>query len=321
MPIRFATSDTGKNEHFAYWREAVCDAYVLLGCESEKQRDFNGEIVLERLSNLSVSFVSGTTQEVFRRRRDIARSSDDYFLLSLQIENRGLVAQGGRVGHLRPSDFALYSSTDPYHLSLADDFRQLVLQVPRASLIQRLPNADLLTGRTVRGDRGVGALVSSSLLSFARNIGSAGRATQPIMQDTVIDLMATGLASLEDSAFDLSQPEQNCLLRSEAFIHANLGNPDLDRNAVAQAVGLSVRRLNEIYAREKTSIAAAIRNARLDRIAQDLSDPRLQRRSITQIAMNRGVGNLQHFSKIFRERFGVPPSAYRRQAATPPARS
>ncbi len=318
MPIRFATSDTGKKEHFAYWREAVCDAYVLLGCESDKRRDFNGEIVLERLSKLSVSFVSGTTQEVYRRRRDIARSSDDYFLLSLQLENEGLVAQGGRTGHLRPGDFALYSSTDPYHLTLADDFRQLVLQVPRTSLLQRLPNADLLTGRTVRGDKGVGALVSSSLVSFAKNIGSAGRATQPIMQDTVVDLMATGLASLEDSAFELSLPEQNQLVRARAFIQSNLDNPDLDRNAVARAAGLSVRRLNEIFARDRTSIAAEIRNARLDRIAQGLTDSRLSRQSITQIAIGCGVSNLQHFSKIFRERFGMPPSAYRKQAAKPP---
>lgn len=320
MPIRFATSDTGSKEHFAYWREAVCDAYVLLGCESEKRRDFNGEIVLERLPNLSISFVSGTTQEVFRRKRDIARSSDDFYLLSLQMKNHGLVAQGGRVGHLQPGDFALYSSTDPYHLTLADDFRQLVLQVPRASLMQRLPNADLLTGRTVRGDHGIGALVSESLLRFARNIGTAGAATQNIMQDTVIDLMATGLASLEDSAFDLSLPEQSFLVRSNAFIQSNLNDPNLDRNAVARAVGLSVRRLNEIYAREQTSIAAEIRNARLDRIAQDLADPRLRRQSITQIAMNRGVGNLQHFSKVFRERFGMPPGSYRRQAARPVAR-
>ncbi len=311
VAIHFSTADADNREQFSYWREAVCEAYVLLGCESGTRENFKGEIHLERLSNLAVSFVGGSTQEVYRRKRDIARSSQDYFLLSMQLRNHATVAQHDRVGELEPGDFALYSSVDPYQLTLADDFRQLVVQVPRFELLQRLPNADLLTGQTVSGTSELGSLVGGNLLNFARRVSSTAGTVQHLMQDTMIDLIATGLASLEDGECDLRLPEQQLLLRAKAFIRSNLANSELDRRAVAQATGMSVRRLNEVFAADGSSIAAWIRDARTDRIAHDITDVRFVRQSISEIAMKWGFNNLQHFSAVFRKKHGMTPRAYR----------
>lgn len=314
MRQQFDTRAVRAGETFAYWREAVCDAYVQLGCETDQPRGFWGEIRLERLPKLSVSFVTSAAQDVHRRRSDIAKAKESYFLISLQMHSSSSVTQRNREALIAPGDFALYSSTDPYRLHMPEDFRQLVLQIPRAELLRRLPNADLLTGRPVSAQSEVGALVSRSILQFSNAVSGPAETVRHFMQDSIIDMVATGLASLEDSRLELSLPEQQTAMRAKAFIQSHLDNPALDRSRVADAVGLSLRRLSEIFAAEGLSLAAYIREARLQRIADALVDQRYQRLSISDIAMRWGVTNLQHFSRIFRDRYGVSPRAYRHRA-------
>lgn len=314
MATRFSTLDVRDHERFSYWREAVCDAYVRLGCEYDGQDRFHGDIRLERLSKLSLSFVSGNAHQVYRRGRDIARSSDAFFLLSLQLRNRARVTQHDRAADLEKGDLVLYSSIDPYALELTDAFEQLVVQVPRSKLLMRLPSADLLTGRRLQGETAIGKLVGDGILQITNALKHSDSSVQDHMQDAIVDLIAAGLASVNDVAYEVSQPEQLLLSRAKAFIRENLSDPDLDRNGVAAAMGMSVRRLNEIFSKEDSSLAAAIRIARLDHIARDLEDPRLLSQSISDIAMRWGLNNFQHFSRIFKDRFGCPPRDYRARA-------
>jgi hypothetical protein len=80
----FRTTDVQPRDRFAYWREAICDAYVHLGCDTGRRGDFSGAIRLNRLHNVALSFVAGDRQHVRRRARDIGRDSQQYFLLSVQ---------------------------------------------------------------------------------------------------------------------------------------------------------------------------------------------------------------------------------------------
>ncbi|MCP5084525.1 MAG: AraC family transcriptional regulator [Alphaproteobacteria bacterium] len=145
----FSTETVAERERFSYWREAVCDAYVHLGCEIEQPSGFQGEIKLRRYPNIAVSLVSGNAHDVYRRPQDIAQADEEYFLLSLQTSNAADITQHDRRAELKRGDCALYCSTDPYHLSLTGGFQQLVLQVRKADLLGRLPEAGQLTGMRI----------------------------------------------------------------------------------------------------------------------------------------------------------------------------
>jgi len=314
MTTLFTTYSVDAHERFAYWREAVCDSYVLLDCACDDPTGFHGEILLNRMSRLSTSFVSGSRQLVTRRRRDISRSNEESFLISLQMDADGVISQSDRAAHLRPGDFTLYSSVDRYTLDLPDGFRQLVVQIPRNDLLRRLPNADLLTGIRVSGQSVFGRVVNDSVLRLVCSIDQAGDAVRHHVQDAILDLFVTGLASLDESRYDLSRPEQQILLRADALIRSNLHDPDFDRAALAAAMGMSVRRLSEIYRNDGRSISATIRNLRLGAIAADLRDRRLARQSIGEIAYRWGIANTQNLVRGFREEFGVSPRDYRKSS-------
>lgn len=316
MARLYDTNDVTKRNRFSYWREAVCDAYVQLGCEGGDREHFRGGIGIERYANLSISNVYGTAHEVHRRKRDISRATDEYFLLSVQLEETSFVAQHGNLARLEPGDLALYGSTDPYQLTLTDNFSQMVVQLPKQRLLTRLPNADLLTGRRISGTSEIGRLVGQNIVNFSKLMLDGDGLVQSMVQDVLIDLIATGLASLDGSSLEMSLPEQHIMLRARTYIQSNLADPRMDRSAVAGATGLSVRRLNELFAKEGTSLAGFIRKARLDRTAREFTDPRFAAQSISEIAMKWGFNNFQHFSKLFRTHFGVSPSQYRANQAT-----
>lgn len=314
MATRFSTDEVCQKDKFAYWREAVCNSYVQLSCESDYRENFSGEIILNRLSKISASFVSGSNQIVQRRASDIAQACDASFLVSLQVEKQSTIEQRGKTAHLKPGDFALYSSTDPYVLTLPHDFRQLVIQIPRDILLRRLPNADILTGQRVSGANKLNSMLSGCLLTFAQSIELSSPIVQHCMQDTIVDLVATGLASLEASALELSNPERQLFINAKSYIQHNIADPDLDRTLLAKAVGVSVRRLSDVFKNEGTPIATQIRKVRLKRIASDLADMRFDTLSISNIAMRWGVNNFQHFSKTFRDQYAMSPREYRQQA-------
>lgn len=311
---RYDTREVAPRDRFSFWRESVCDSYVQLGCDAENTLNFNGMIDITHHSALSVSKVRGNAQTVVRRQRDIRNASDAFFLLSLQTAESCQVSQFGKCADLRPGDMALYSSSDPYSLTLAENFSQIVVQLPSDKLTARLPHAEMLTARKIEGQSGIGRLVRENILTFAAHMDEAQPVAKSLLQETLIDLIAAGLATQRMDQIELSSASQSVLIRAKFFIRNALGNPDLNRDLVAAQVGLSVRRLNEIFAQDGETLGAFIRRQRFEAIAVDLTDPRFGHQSISEIAFRHGVSNLQNFSTGFKAHFGKPPRDYRSDA-------
>ena len=311
MQMHFYTNDVASSDKFDYWREAVCQSYVQLDCSTRSTDSFDASIELNRFSQLYASYVSGSNQQVERRKQDIAQSVEDYFLVSLQLDKVGTITQLQRTAELQPGDFALYSSIDTYEIKIPDGFTQLVLQIPRSTLLQRLPNADQLTGLCVSGTKGIGSLVQPTIVGLLENLTNANEMAQQCMQDTIIDLVATGLASLDNASIAELDPAKQQMAVARQFIADHLGQRKLNRTMVAEVLGVSLRQLSVLFSREGLSIASYIRQSRLERIAADIVDCRFAHESISTIAMRWGMNNFQHFSTSFKAYFGVSPRDYR----------
>ena len=93
---------------------------------------------------------------------------------------------------------------------------------------------------------------------------------------------------------------------------ARLGDPDLTPAAVAEAQFISVRQLHRLFAREQTTFGSFVREERLRRCGRDLSDSRLARVPIADIASQWGYRSPAHFTRAFTAHFGVGPRDFRR---------
>jgi transcriptional regulator GlxA family with amidase domain len=105
--------------------------------------------------------------------------------------------------------------------------------------------------------------------------------------------------------YGIHRPE---LIAALEFMEHNLGRPH-SRASVAARIGLSTRQLDRLFADQLgTSFATHYRTIRLDR-ARDLI--RQTALSITEIALACGFSNPGHFSRCYRERFGMTPRTER----------
>lgn len=312
MAIVLSTADVHARDRLAYWREMICDVFVGLDCTALAGGPFRGRIATQPASHVTFSDVDSQPQHVVRSRRQIAKSTEDYFLASVQLAGEGVVVQDGREARLAPGDLALYDSTRPYVLHFEGDFRQLVLQAPRAALRARLGAADALTAVAVPGARGVGRLVSEALRGIAGEIAKVDGATAERLSENALDLLATGLGSVAPASAPAPSARRALHVRRiKAFVQARLDDPALSPASIAAAAGVTPRYLHRLFEAEEESIGRWIWSARLERCRRDLADPAQAGRSVTDIAFAWGFNDLAHFSRSFRARYGCSPRAYR----------
>lgn len=310
------TSQVAQRERFAYWRDMICDVFVQLDCERIGDGSFAGMLINRQVGPLQVTQVGSDAQHVVRSRAQIAKGREDDFLVSLQVVGEGHVLQDGRSARLLPGDFALYDSTRPYALHFESALTQLVFQMPRALLRERLGAPERLTAVRVPGSAGTGALASGFLRTFADQIDSLPPDVSDRVAANAIDMLATGLWSVRRSATgsaQLSPPSgRSAMLASvKAFIARHMRDPDLSVTAVAAAHHISPRYLRILFEAEGTTPGRWLWNCRFERARDDLADPAQAGRSISDIAFGWGFNELSHFSRGFRARFGQSPRAYR----------
>lgn len=80
----WSTSDVPDRDHFAYWREAVCEAVSNVATESLGEDEFSGRIGCAGYGELRFSRFNSSPHQVVRRNTHIAGSDHDHYLISLQ---------------------------------------------------------------------------------------------------------------------------------------------------------------------------------------------------------------------------------------------
>ena len=126
------------------------------------------------------------------------------------------------------------------------------------------------------------------------------------------DLLLAMLAELAESfPPSLTEYRSLALMRVKQVVEQNVHDSDLTPAAIAAELKLSPRYINQLLEAEGTSLSRYIWARRLDRAAEQLKDPALRTRGVSQIAMDNGFNDLSHFSKAFRSKFGLAPRDYR----------
>lgn len=304
------TSELRKQDRLDYWRDIICDEFVQLDCEKVTSGDFIGELHGGvGISQLRFSEVIADPQFVVRSRRQIARSTQADFLISFQVEQRGLIRQNGREALLTPGSFAMYDSTQPYSLTFKERFHQFVLQMPKDILARHLINPEQYTAIPISGQAGLGAVLSNFIFSLAKELQNVSQASDELA-DNLVEMIALAFSSslMLDQVGTQSVVRKSLRRRILHFIDTNLCNPLLSNACIAQAVGISVRYLHKLFEDEQETIHALILRRRLERARALLVDPRYAGHSIEQIAYNTGFASAPHFSRSFKKHFGISPS-------------
>lgn len=311
-PLSFHSGTLEPGERFDAWQSAISSAFVPLDADTAEPADFNGHLRAQPLGLVTLNEVGGQAVHVKRNRQSIAASNPGVYKFALQRSGTCLVRQDEQEALLTPGDLVVYDTTRPYDVIAQEPYSIFVVQVPHEHLGISHDQARRLVAQRISGSTGLGALTSSLLTTLSTQLETEEMAPDPRAAAAVLQMVqATLLARLG--------PTQKVPARDVVYLEAvrhidrHLGDPQLSVSTVAQALHVSVRYLQVIFADEGTTVSDWIRHRRLEHCRVELSDPSQVYRPVSAIAARWGYADASSFTRSFKAAFGVPPTQYRRQ--------
>jgi AraC-like DNA-binding protein len=249
-----------------------------------------------------------------RRTALLAAETGDNILLHVPLTGGFTIRQErGAEVECRPGQIYLDPSEVPGLAQFVPEAsRVLYISVPRAALLAASPGFNPAL-RQISESTPQWRL----LISYARALhGEAGALPPDQMQHCVAhlqDLLLLALgADREATLIAQGRGARAARLKAiKADIEANLTLSELSSGWIAARHGISDRYVRSLFAQEETSFPDYVAARRLMRVHRQLTDPRHAGRSISQIALNAGFGDISWFNARFRATFGMTPSELR----------
>lgn len=235
-----------------------------------------------------------------------------------QTEGSSLVEQGGRTTLLQPGDWTIYDTAKPSSMVVPDRAAMFFLMLPRERVFTRKFDLGDLVARRFSGSRGLGKLIWSLLSAAFDQIPELRNRSGQDVADIVVQMIRLALWESVDER-DSVDSKGAIRERVKHYISDHLRDPDLSITKLANTTHCTKRYLHMAFHTENLSISDYILKLRLKHCREDLLDPALVRRSITEIAYSWGFNNSNHFSRCFKVAFGVSPRDLRAGVAQWPS--
>lgn len=253
---------------------------------------------------------------VLHRTARLIRQSDPetYNIVLLQ---RGTIGRtwSRREATYGPHDIHINDSSQPYDLRAHNPLGLIScvgVEVPKKLLPLPRSRTDQLVGRRLRGQDGIGALLGGTLTHLTTDTSSYLHSDGPRLSTVLVDLVAALFGhGLEADTPPPETHQHSMVLRIRSFIQQNLHHSQLTPDAVAAAHHISTSYLHRLFQGSGTTVAAWIRQQRLEGASRDLVDPALATVPIAQIGARWGFPQPAAFSRAFRTAYGVSPRDYR----------
>ena len=309
-----STTEVGEREQLSYWNDLVCRTFPRVEVTPLLEGPFFGTIATDHLA--FVNFAEVTTQPslVTRSKQFIAQTNKDDVKAIYQLVGETTFNHEGRMAHLGPGNWVFLDCTLPYSLKHTQAYNKnvvLVLQLPKPAFCARLPNPESLTGYSLSSQTGLGRVTYDFIQSLRRDNARIEPETKPQLAETLVDLLATNLRETLCPAKAVARNRAVALLEVKSFIHQHLADPTLSSFAIAEALNISKSYLYLLFQDENTTVNRTIWDLRLEKCRADLANPLHSHRTITEIAFTWGFNNSTHFSRLFKDRYGLSARAYR----------
>jgi AraC-like DNA-binding protein len=301
------------------WLSVVCEALGPLDVRINPDIPLQGQIEAGQLGSLGVGRVQTLTpHSVHRTPGLIRRDAPDLLRVVVPVSGTVLLAQDGRTARVGTGDLAIYDFSRPYELIYDASVQLTVFSFARELLGVPADSVRRLTAVPISGDGGTAALALPLMSRVAVDVDSYHPVSASRLSTVVMDLLTATVAERASqlSVLDPQTRERLLVRQVQAFVEEHLSETGLSPGVVAAAHHVSLRYLHRLFESQDVTLAAWIRHRRLERCRRDLADPALAEQQVSAIGARWGLSDPAHFSRSFRDAYGMPPVEYRRTYLT-----
>ncbi|MFF5260599.1 helix-turn-helix domain-containing protein [Actinomadura viridis] len=313
----FRSDELPAADRFDHVRELMSLSPLLMDASSEHGENFSlrqRDLQLDAVRVWSMTFQPMT----FHRTAKLIRRSDpESYNFCLLVNGEMSLTRGDFQATYCPGELYINDSSQPFELAArsSDDLVScLGVEIPKRLLSLPSERVDRLIGRPFPGRRGMGGLLAQFLTNLTGD-ATPYRPTDGCGLGLVVSDLAGALIThhtADDERDSRVEPNRRSLvLRIRAFIQNHLDDPHLSPRTVAAAHHISPSYLHRLFEDEPRTVAALIRDLRMERARGDLADQALRSTPIHAIAARWGFRHAAHFTRAFRSAYGMAPNDYR----------
>ncbi|GAA3168834.1 hypothetical protein GCM10010531_22320 [Blastococcus jejuensis] len=312
MPV-WDVSRLPEPDQFDYWREVICQAFVpLTPGRKNGGPGFAWRVETRPLVGINRARIASQAQTTSHGPREVAATDDAFYFVNLQLAGRCRTRIGRADTVVRPGQFVLVDTTQPYYFDFDDDWRMLSFRLPHRLLGSRPSGVAPRLGVPVDG-HGVGGVVTALM----RALWDVGDAAGPSSSHELEQSFASAVLAATAPAAPSATPR--AVLRAAVLRHVeeHLTDSALSVTSVCRRFAISPRTLHNLFVDGDDTFAATVRGLRLDRCARVLADRgTTATATVAEVAAAHGFDDPTTFTRAFRRRFGTRPSDVRDGVAT-----
>jgi AraC family transcriptional regulator, positive regulator of tynA and feaB len=300
-----STAGLGPKKQIQCWSDALTDLCGQFQVDPLEASTLEGRINYTTVSKLKLCQIEASQHRLAHMASRSGLSGHPYIKILFQTYGVSHFEQGGRHIELVPGDCLAYDVSCPHTIVSPTLTRHEVVIVPKALLQERGFRSAKMAACKLSARAGTGRIAYDFVHAAFDEATRLSPNNAVGVADSLIDLLLLPLRDA-DAMFDRVGPEA-MYVRAQFFIREHLRNPDLSIEQISAALGCTKRYLHMLFSERGETISDYIRNARLQNCRQELET--LAGKSITDVAFSWGFSSSSHFSRVFREHFGVVPSA------------
>lgn len=309
--FRFSSEELRPADRIPFYQDLM-DRMLVRGDFEPLSEEFSCKARGCRLPDLSLYYVSGSAA----RFGWAGAMVEERYALALMINLEGVttVSQLGREASVSAGSSILNSTADPTRIERTSA-RFAIIGMPRAVLAPMLAKPDAALMSVIPNTIEPLRLLAGYIDLLIRN---------PMLLETaelrrlavhhVHDLVAVSVGATRDAAeIAAGRGLRAARLRAIKADIAQNHAGDVTVAALSARHRLSPRYIRKLFESENTSLSQFVLDQRLTRVHEMLSDLRYADRTISDIALAVGFGDISTFNRAFRRRFRMTPSDVRHQ--------
>ncbi|HTQ14828.1 MAG TPA: AraC family transcriptional regulator [Rhizomicrobium sp.] len=308
--MRFSSDRYAESDRRESWERILARKLLHVDVQPLSDAPYRAHASLRLLPGLR--FGAGNVgASVNSRGRAILRDDNDDFSIVINLEGSLMASQRGREIALEAGDAYLMACAEDGVYARPARGHLMLARFPHRALAPMVPGLYDRVARPIPRTTEALRLLTSYFRVLEDNQALATPELRELVTRHCYDLIALVLNPTREQ-IDLAGRGLRAgrLSALKSFVHDNLTRHDLSVQHAAQKHRLSPRQVQRLFEGEGMTFSEYVQQERLRRVHGELIDP-LSKRSISDIAYDAGFGDISHFNRAFRRRYGASPSEVR----------
>lgn len=313
MMIRFTTDTVPPSERLEYWLGEMQETVTPFRGEPAGELPFRAEFEGALFGELVLARIAGAGYRSTHGRDEVARSSAHFYAVAVHLAGEVSLLHEETVIRLREGDVFILDSMHEFAFDFERSYSQLIARLPLKWVEARLPRPDLASGSVIPSAQPLGRLIAGYLRAGFEAGGNLSSPFEAMFGQHVCDLVAEACTGLVPESSSSPAWRAATFARARRLIALRFGDPDMRPAVIARMVGVSTRTLQRTFAEHGTTVMRSLLDERVRHAQRLLASTAARHRTVTEIALACGFNDPTHFLRVFTERAGSTPSAWRRE--------